>query len=66
VDEALKDAKSDTEVIDRLFTRVVGREPTSAEREKAVQTLSENKEKKDATQDILWALLTSREFYFNH
>ena len=69
VDEALKDTKADEEALKRLFLQVLGREPTAAESTKALAALAEAKEpkdKKDAAQDILWALLTSREFYFNH
>lgn len=64
--EAIKGAKDDSEVLDRLFVRTLGREPTPAERAKALQTFSETREKQEAAQDVLWALLTSREFYFNH
>ena len=30
------------------------------------EAIRENKDKKEAVQDVLWALVTSREFYFNH
>src|SRR6185369_2994863 len=60
VEEALKGVKDDTELLNRLFLRAVGREPTSVERGKAAVTLSEIKDKREAAQDILWALLTSR------
>ena len=66
VDEAMKGAKDDDEMLHRLFVRVVGREPTSIERSKAFGVLAESKDKRDAVQDILWALVTSREFHFNH
>ena len=66
VDEALKGAKDDSEALNRLFIRTLGREPTPAERDRALPTLAAAKDKQGAAQDILWALLTSREFYFNH
>ena len=66
VDEAVKGAKDDTEILNRLFIRALGREATAAEREKTLASLAVSKDKKDAGHDILWALLTSREFYFNH
>jgi hypothetical protein len=66
VDEVIKGAKDDNEILTRLFMRAVGREPTDAERAKATIAFSENKDKKETVQDILWALITSREFYFNH
>jgi len=66
VDETIKGAKDDSEVLNRLFMKAVGREPNEAERAKATIAFSENKDKREAVQDILWALITSREFYFNH
>ncbi len=66
VDEAMKGAKNDEETLNRLFTRTLGREPLPAERAKAAPALAEAKNKRDALQDVLWALVTSREFYFNH
>ncbi len=66
VDEALKGAKDDDETLNRLFFRVLGREPTPAERAKTLPAISASKNKRDGAQDVLWALLTSREFYFNH
>ena len=66
IDEAIKGSKSDSETLSRLFVRALGREPTPTESAKTMPTLSENKDKKEAAQDIMWALLTSREFYFNH
>ena len=66
VDEALKGAKDDGEILNRLFFRVLGREPTTAERVKTVRAITGSKDKREGAQDVLWALLTSREFYFNH
>jgi hypothetical protein len=66
VDEALKGAKDDGETLNRLFYSVLGREPTPLERAKTLPAISAAKNKKDGAQDVLWALLTSREFYFNH
>ncbi len=66
VDEALKDAKSDEVAVVRLFVRVLGREPTALELSKSCGSMQESKDKRDTLQDILWALVTSREFYFNH
>ncbi len=66
VDDAMKDAKSDGVILDRMFFRVLGRSPNSAESNTMLAAMSANKVKKDAAQDILWALITSREFYFNH
>ena len=63
---ALKGARDNDEALDRLFIRTLGRTPTTTERAKAITAFTENKDPRDASQDVLWALLTSREFYFNH
>jgi Protein of unknown function (DUF1549)/Protein of unknown function (DUF1553) len=66
VQEAVTGAKDNDDILNKLFMRAVGRMPTAAERAKAASTFAEVKDKKEAAQDALWALLTSREFYFNH
>ena len=66
ISEAVTGAKDNDEILNRLFMRAVGRMPTPSERAKAAASFAEVKDKKEAAQDALWALLTSREFYFNH
>ena len=55
------------ERVDQLFTRVLGRHPDREERKEAEEFLrSHAKEPQRALQDLLWALLASPEFRFNH
>ena len=58
---------SDEAIVDEAFGVALGRKPTSAERKKylaALQTVPESK--REVIEDVLWALLTGREFLFNH
>ncbi len=66
VSESITGAKDNDETLNRLFMKAVGRQPNATEKAKAAATFAEVKDKKEAAQDVLWALLTSREFYFNH
>ncbi|MFO0801313.1 MAG: DUF1549 and DUF1553 domain-containing protein [Gemmataceae bacterium] len=66
------DAKlSDREVVDRLYLAALSRAPTAEERERFVGILAEaGREspaaRREALEDFAWAVLTGREFLFNH
>lgn len=66
VDAVLKESKTDEETIRALYLRTLCRPPTSGEIVKAADLMKEAKDKKEGAQDLLWALITAREFYFNH
>jgi hypothetical protein len=60
---------TDEQRIDTLFLSTLSRYPTDAEREmmlKAISAATTDKERQQALGDILWALLNSAEFTFNH
>ncbi len=63
--------RSDREVVDRLFLAALSREPTAAERDRFIGILAEaGREgpaaRREALEDFAWAVLTGREFLFNH
>jgi hypothetical protein len=62
----LKEIKTDAALIEEVYLLVYGRKP----REKEVATvqayLAEQKDRKAAFEDLLWALLNTKEFLFNH
>jgi hypothetical protein len=67
------DAKlSDAEIVDRVFFAALTREPTASERQKFSALLSEAAKeggpryRREAIEDFVWAVLTGREFFFNH
>ena len=66
VGQVVKPGISDEEIVRQLFLRTFCRAPSSAETNKAVAILKTIADKKEAASDLMWALLTSREFYFNH
>ena len=60
---------NDEQRLDALFLSTLSRYPELAERELMLKVIAEAKsaeEKQEALGDVLWALLNSAEFTFNH
>lgn len=55
-------------MVDRAYLMALSRSPSSAERQALVSELQaiEGDERRKGLEDLLWGLLTSREFLFNH
>jgi hypothetical protein len=62
----VKDAKTDENVVSDCYLRTFCRPPTPLEMTRATALIGKAKNRAEGTQDLLWALLTAREFYFNH
>jgi hypothetical protein len=62
----LADKKSDAEVIEELFLSSLSRFPTKEEQDKALEHMKSATSKQTACNDILWALINTTEFIFNH
>ncbi|MBB6049248.1 DUF1549 and DUF1553 domain-containing protein [Armatimonas rosea] len=56
----------DTKLVEELYLASVSRLPDQGELFDAVVSLREAKDKRQEAEDILWALLNSKEFLFNH
>ncbi len=67
----------DREILDRLFLSALSRPPTEAERERMLKVLKDSvagltdpkaiaTTRRQAVEDLYWAVLTSQEFLFNH
>jgi hypothetical protein len=54
--------KSDREIIDELYLAAISRRPTPIERESIDAYLKKAKSRRDALEDVAWALLNSKEF----
>lgn len=65
VAKMIKDKKTDREIVDNLYLRVFGRPPLDKEWGAIQQTISPES-RQVALEDLFWALMNSKEFYFNH
>lgn len=62
-----KEKKSDQEIISELFLRSFSREPDAVEMEIITKKIAESADGRQAVlEDLFWALLNAKEFYFNH
>jgi hypothetical protein len=63
----VSEKKSDREIVDDLFLRVFGRLPIDKEWAGIQQAVADAPESRQAVlEDLFWALLNSKEFYFTH
>jgi hypothetical protein len=61
-----KDKKPTADMIGELYLTALSRTPTAAERKRLSDYIDNAKDKQRAVEDVLWALLNTREFMFNH
>ena len=64
-DAMAKDERPDPEKVEELFLWAVGHKPSAKQLEIGLGYLSKAKTKKIGYEDVVWALLNSKEFYFN-
>jgi hypothetical protein len=62
---------TDEQIVDRVFGLALSRKPTDGEKRKFLAILSESakesaQSRREAIEDFVWAVLTGREFLFNH
>jgi len=61
-----KEKKPITDMIDDLYLTALSRPPTASERKRLADYIENAKDKQRAVEDVLWAILNTREFMFNH
>ena len=66
VAQLCKREKNDAAVIEELFLRAFSRRPTDKEAAAILRAVIGAPNREEAMQDVLWALLNSKEFMFNH
>ncbi len=67
VAKLIQEKKSDAEIVENLYLRVFGRLPKEQEKTAIQQTLAAAPDQRQqALEDVFWALMNSKEFYFNH
>jgi hypothetical protein len=60
-----KEKRPDADLLSELFLGTVGREPSAEQRKAAMEHLTKHKDnRKLAFENILWALVNTREFLF--
>jgi hypothetical protein len=66
----LNEKKTDREIIDEFYLAALSRHPTQSEQEKLMTYLSagagKDRSRPQALQDVLWAIVNTQEFLFNH
>lgn len=66
LDKLVKAKPTPREVIEEMYLRCLGRKPSEVEMQKLEEQFKTEPEPNKAYADILWALLNSKEFMFNH
>ncbi len=66
VGKMLQEKKTPAQVIEAIFIRALSRSPLPEEMERLLSLVEQSKDKKQALDDVFWAVLNSREFMFNH
>jgi hypothetical protein len=66
VDRLLSEGRETGTVIEELYLRTLNRFPVARERSYWQKLLTAGSERRQGVEDLLWALLNSREFSFNH
>lgn len=67
VEKLIAAKKSDREIVEDLYLRVFGRMPKDKEWTAVQAALTDGAaQRKEILEDVFWALLNSKEFYFNH
>ena len=66
VDSFVRHGLADEMAIRHLYLAALGREPRPGEEKRLLAALRESDDRRQAIEDIAWAVLTSKEFMFNH
>jgi hypothetical protein len=66
VAKLVKAKKTTPEVVEELYLTAYARRPTKAELEKATAYVGRQENRQQALEDVLWVILNSKEFMFNH
>ena len=66
IERLTKSGKSSREIIEELYIRTLSRFPKKEEAQLAQQGIGKAPSPREGYEDLLWALLNSKEFLFNH
>ena len=62
----MKDKKSNDQVLEEIYLAAFGRTPKPDESKKVLEYVAGQSDAKSAWEDVVWAMLNSKEFLFNH
>ncbi len=67
IEKMIAAGRKDDEIVTELFLRVFGRHPRAPERQAvAAAVAADPASRQIVLEDAFWALMNSKEFYFNH
>jgi hypothetical protein len=66
IDQLLDSGASNREIIEELYLASLVRPPTAEELSQLEPRVSAHASRREAFQNLLWALISSREFAYNH
>jgi hypothetical protein len=66
VAKLVKDKKPVAEAVDELYLTALGRRPTAEEAKRTAEHVAKQASVQQGLEDVLWAILNSKEFMFNH
>jgi uracil-DNA glycosylase len=66
IKKLIDEQKPPTEILEQLFVRVLNRKPTAEEVEECLRWIDAQPGNTEIYEDILWGMLNSTEFLFNH
>ncbi len=62
----IHEGKADPEIVEECYLAALSRVPTLAESARALAYLADHPDREQALEDVLWAILNSKEFIFQH
>jgi hypothetical protein len=62
----IKDKKPTAEIVEELYLTAYARKPSEAELKRSLAYVEKETDKTKALEDVLWVILNSKEFMFNH
>jgi hypothetical protein len=62
----LDSGKSDSEVLDEMYLTALARKPSAREKDRLLTRIGKSASRREVFEDILWAMLNSKEFVFSH
>jgi Protein of unknown function (DUF1553) len=66
IGKRLAAGRSDAEILDEVYLAALSREPNQSERASVIGHVGQAKDRRKAWEDVVWALLNSKEFLLRH